>query len=428
MVTRTMTQLAAILALLACAWPAVAQQPVPAPETPKKAPPAAVKRRPVEIPPAAAPPSPDAAAPEVTPAPSATPPGAAAEEARPRAHHAPVTVANEAEPIVIEASFEHPELVRSAVVVFQPQGGAQSAAPFERGALAYVATIPASAVRAPGIGYTIEIEHTDGRRIAAYGTRAELSPIQVAEDRDDARRNADLRRLGNRTSIASASAEYVAFGNTQGTRALPCAEGAEGCAAGTSQVPSVQDQYYRVEVGYTYRPLTTIAQFSLRGGVIRGTSLVPTDTLDYEKYEVGINYGAPTVTFRLSDSWHLETELLASITEVGFSVGAGSALLIGDPYGTRLALGFETIGIDPDTYFGSRFYTRLEIVATERVTLGPGVEVTDNPHAESFGVRLLAAGNVDLGRGFGVSARGGYQARKSTSGGPSFGGGLYLAF
>ena len=36
------------------------------------------------------------------------------------------------------------------------------------------------------------------------------------------------------------------------------------------RVPQVDDQYWRVEAGYTYRPLRTIAEFSLRGGVVRG--------------------------------------------------------------------------------------------------------------------------------------------------------------
>src|SRR5262249_21210411 len=134
------------------------------------------------------------------------------------------------------------------------------------------------------------------------------------------------------------------------------------------------------------------------------------------------------VRFRLADAWHLETELLTSITEVGFSVGTGGALLIGDPYGSKLSLGFETIGIEKSTYFGRRFYTKMDILATCRLILSPMIEVTDMPHAEAFGVRLLGEADMDLGRGFMLGLRGGYQARKSTSGGPSVGGNLALAF
>ncbi len=32
---------------------------------------------------------------------------------------------------------------------------------------------------------------------------------------------------------------------------------------------------------------------------------------------------------------------------------------MGDAYGSHLTLGFETIGIDPATYFGSGIYSRM---------------------------------------------------------------------
>ena len=244
----------------------------------------------------------------------------------------------------------------------------------------------------------------------------------------DARERSLYERLGKRRSVASVSSEYVRFGRTSGTQAIPCAAGGEGCSPGQRLVPSEVDQYWRVEAAYTYRPLRTVAEFSIRGGVVRGRSLVPLKEYDESKYDVGLNYGAPTVRFRLADAWHLETELLTSVTEIGFSVGTGAALIIGDPYGSRFTAGVETIGLAKDTYFGTRMYTRMDLAATERVTIAPIVEVTDMPHADAFGVRLLAEATAALGGGFSVAARGGYQARKSTSGGPAFGGSLGLAF
>ncbi len=104
-------------------------------------------------------------------------------------------------------------------------------------------------------------------------------------------------------------------------------------------------------------------------------------------------------------------------------MGGGGALEIGDPYGAKLVLGFESVQT-----FGSRIYSRLDLVAGERLRFSPIIEVTDMPHANKFGVRLLGEIGYDLGDGFSVGVRGGYQARKSTSGGPSFGGTLAYAF
>ena len=170
-------------------------------------------------------------------------------------------------------------------------------------------------------------------------------------------------------------------------------------------------------------------EFSLRIGVVRGKSPVPLepdssiDQSDAERFDVGLNYGAPSVRFRLADRFHLDTELLTSVTEVGFSVGAGAAVAIGDPYGTKLVLGFESIQV-----FGTRIYSRVDVQAASALLISPIIEVTDMPHADEFGVRLIGEATLDLGAGFALGARGGYQARIATEGGPSFGGYLGYAF
>src|SRR5262249_43906614 len=154
-------------------------------------------------------------------------------------------------------------------------------------------------------------------------------------DRADARERALLSRLEGRRSLARASAEYVGFGMTTGT-ALKCGPAETKCIPGELVVPVVRDQYFRLEASYTYRLLQVVSEFGLRMGIVRGYSLVDLPELNVSKYSVGLNYGSPWVQFRFADAWHLEISALSSITEVGFSVGFGNALLIGDPYGTKL--------------------------------------------------------------------------------------------
>ena len=125
----------------------------------------------------------------------------------------------------------------------------------------------------------------------------------------------------------------------------------------------------------------------------------------------------------LADLWHVETGLLTSVTEVGFSVGGSGALIVGDPYATNVTLGFETI-----QNFGSRFYSRVAIKAHERIVLAPIIEVTNMPSADAYGVRLLGEVQWQVGGGFALAARGGYQARQATSGGAGMGGSLSYAF
>ena len=340
----------------------------------------------------------------------------------PRLHHAPVSVATAHQPLTVRASIDNPQLVKQALVVYRI--GADPAlhqVKFRRGSDGpYVAIIPAADVRWPALSYAIEIERLDGTRLAVFASRDNMHRVEVPEDLMDVRERALSGRLDNRRSVFAAGAEYVSFGKSDATAPD---------AAGVAVPVQVDDYYYRVEGSYTYRPLRVVSEFSLRAGVVRGSSPVPLDTQQNqgkslaERSKVGLNYGAPTVQFRLADNWHLEGEFLTSVTEVGFSVGGGGALLIGDPYGSKLKVGFEGIQV-----FGTRFYSELDIRASDRVVLTPIVEVSDMPHADSYGVRLVGQVGVDLGSGFSVAARGGYQARKSTSGGPSAGGTLSYAF
>jgi hypothetical protein len=341
----------------------------------------------------------------------------------PRLHHHPVSVAPAHKPLVVRASIDNPQLVKQALLVYRI--GADPAlhqVKFRRGSEGpYVAIIPASDVRWPALSYTIEIEELDGSRQTVFASRPNMHRVEVPEDLMDVRERALSQRLENRRSVFKAGAEYVSFGQSDATETDP--------TTGITTPVQVKDYYYRIEGSYTYRPLRVVSEFSLRAGVVRGRSPVAIDTEANkgkslsERSKVGLNYGAPTVQFRLADNWHLEGEFLTSVTEVGFSVGGGGALLIGDPYGSKLKLGFEAIQV-----FGTRFYSELDIRASDRVVIAPIVEVSDMPHADKYGVRLIGQIGVNLGQGFTVAARGGYQARKSTSGGPSGGGTLSYAF
>jgi len=314
----------------------------------------------------------------------------------PALHHAPVSVARPGESISIVGAIDHPELVKSAFVVYRASGDTLRQVSFQRASSGpYVAIIPAGDVRTPQVAYTVELELVAGGRRTVFASRDEMQEIEVPGDIDEGRERAAAERLGGRRSVVYSSAEYVVFGQ-------------RGEIGGRV----VADRYWRTEAGYTYRPLRTVAEFGIRAGVVRGPNPDP----DPKKPDLGLNYGAPRVRFRLGDIWHLEGEFLSSVTEVGFSVGTGAAVLIGDPYGSKLSLGFETIQV-----FGTRLYSRMDIAARHDLIISPIVEVTDMPHAERFGVRLLTEARYDAGRGFGLGFVGGYQARVATSGGPTVG-------
>lgn len=382
--------------------------------------------------PEASPPADNAAAPKAAPAPTeqpAVPTMAPAPIApSPRLYHAAVYSAPPSEPLEIKATFEYAQLIRQAVVVLKTAAGAERIVEFKRGdGEQYVALVPGDLMKAPGISYAIEIEDAKGTRIAAFASRAAMHPVTVIEDITDTRERALLARLGGRRSIITIGGEYVGFGENEGTQAIPCGANQTTCAAGEQVIPIVNENFYRIDAGYTYRSLRTVSEFGFRLGVLRGRSLKPLSTYQADQYEVGLNFGAARVRFRILDLWQVEGELLTSITELGFSSGFNLATHIGDPYGTKLILGFERLGLTGVT-FGNRVYSRIDIVAGSRLLVSPIVEITDMPNARTFGVRLIGEVSIKIAGGFSAQVRGGYQARRFDSGGPGLGGSLSYSF
>lgn len=327
-------------------------------------------------------------------------PTAAAAPATPALHHAPITIAKPHMRLVLTADIEGPELVKRAVVVYRLHGDSTlHAVDLLRspGKAAYAAAIPAAQVDAPSLEYAIELELEDGRTLAAFASRDAMHHVAVPVDYLDLREQALLQRLGGRRSVIATRAEYVTF--------VP--PGAD-----------VSDHYWHVEGAYTYRPLRAVTEFTVKGGVYRATT--PRSGIGRH---TGMYYTAPALRLRMADSFHLELEGVTAVTQSGFQLGAGAELLIGDVYGSKLALGFETIHA-----FGTRLWSRLDISATRWLMVSPIVEAADFPYADRFGVRLLLSVSLDLGNGFGANLTGGYNAREMASGGGGAGLGLSYSF
>jgi len=332
----------------------------------------------------------------------------------PTLQHAPPAIANTGDDFVLHAALTHSELVRAAVLSYRVESVATKEIMFQRSSADdYVAVVPESDLRGETLQYWITLQLVDGSTVAVFDSEKSPHRVQIVPTATDLNEQALLARVGGRRNVFAATGEYVDFGHSEATATS---------SAGNTQTQSIRDRYYRLEAAYTYRPLRLVSEFTLRVGLVRGNSPVSTQATDAagnavaNPYDVGLNYVAPTVRFRLADIVYADGTLLTSVTQDGYSTGAGGALLLGDPYGTNLTLGFETIQV-----FGTRLYTRTDIAVHPRVRITPIIEVTNMPHASNFGVRLLGETTVRVAPGVRIGVRGGYQARKFDSGGASFG-------
>ncbi|MBI4956454.1 MAG: hypothetical protein HY908_30835 [Myxococcales bacterium] len=339
----------------------------------------------------------------------------------PTAHHAPLSAVPAGEPVVLRVDLARPDRIAKAWVVFrtpvhpelrQVELHRASPGPFET-------VIPGDEVAAPDIAYCIEVEELDGRRYPVFGSRDAPKAVQVLEASLDLIGRTFAAGFDDRRSLFIGSFDWVSFGKSEATTPGP---------DGLPRVETVQDQYYRVEGGYTYRPFYVVSEFGVRLGVVRGKAPVPVRELlpeqsEDERFDVGLNYALSYVRFRIADLFHTDSSFLLNVAELGFSVGGGGTLHIGDLRGTKLALGFEGV-----QHFGLRFFSQLDVRPDEAVRISPIIEVSNMPSADSYGVRLLAEVGVDFGLGIQAAARVGYQARNFASGGATLGGSFGYGF
>lgn len=321
--------------------------------------------------------------------------------------HAPLLVAPAEATLTLRARFHPPGKLARAFAIYRSehtQGLRQAA--FRRGERPdeWIAEIPGSDVVGQVLEYAIEGRAVDGSFVPLFATRDDLHRVQIQRSALDATESATLARLGGRRSVASGSFEFVSFGSRSASSDL-----AAFSASTTVPLGPTPDRYVRSEVGYTYRMLRTVAEIGLRIGLVRGRS-------PGRENEVGLNYGAPHIRFRFGPAAHLEVSSLTSVTEVGFALGGGTSIHLGDPYGTKLVLGAESVQV-----FGSKVFSRLDLASSSGVVFSPIVEITNMPHATRAGVRLLFEASAPLGQGFSVAGRVGYQARDEVAGGATLG-------
>lgn len=336
--------------------------------------------------------------------------------------HTPVSTATAGQALELGADFSHPELLRQAVLLYRSGAGGYQEVPFRRGAAAYRASVPAAAVMAGRLEYLIELELPGGQRIAGFASREAPFSVQVQLARDDAQEQAALLRVAGRRSLTRVSGEWVTFGRSDASASR--SSGVDP-ATGQQQAPAASaaraDDYFRLEASYAYRPLRLVNEFGVRLGLVRGSS--PREPGDRSTAEVGLNYAAPWLRLRLSDVAHATAHLVTGVTEVDFSLGGGLQLTLGDPQGASLHAGFEHI-----EGFGSRFFTRLDILASESVRVSPIIEATNMPNARQYGVRLLTEVGWQATPELGLALLGGYQSRSAVGGGVSLGATASLGF
>lgn len=377
----------ASIVLLAAA-PAGAQDPAPAPAADPPVP--ALPALPAPDPPAAEAPVPADA----------------------RVRHLPAHGVDLAEP-TLQLSVDDPQAVGEIHVHYRTRGSRRSPAI----AVASMETGGWTARLDPelldperGLEYWIVEVAADGTERPVFASASAPHPCAVTETAAARHEREELAIRGGRRSRAIVRGEYVGLG----TRSTPASDRTE--------------QYWRVEAGYAHAFYTRVEEVRLAIGRVRGNVVrleAPSDpTLpDSERDERGLDYGTAEITWWLHDLVRARTSILFGYSQEGFAMGGGGELILGRPESTSFSAGVSGVNT-----VGWTVFVRLGWLTIPRVPMGATIEITTFPADAETGMRLLYDVGWALYPGALLKLQAGYRGWNSTTGGPSLGTEIALAF
>jgi len=206
----------------------------------------------------------------------------------------------------------------------------------------YVARIPKEHVTTPGFAYYIDSVDLKGKVRYHFGTPNRLHRVLVRTESGLGQFLRRLRRHDGFRSSVGASFEINTFGSHPAFR--------RGGPPAKSTPPEFFDYYYRLELWYSYRMLSTFYELSFGFGHMRGE--VPLDsstiwgvsgTAPSDIYEAGMDYGFSKVFIHLHHYFGVEAKVLLGASAEGFEGGFGLTARIGNLLETHLDLGFEVV-------------------------------------------------------------------------------------
>lgn len=263
----------------------------------------------------------------------------------------------------------------------------------------WVAVVPATAIKAPGVDYYITAGDAP-----VFASAEWPHQLQVKVPTDVERRERDMVRSHGRRSRINAMGEWVEYGQKSG----------------------LADHYYRLDTDLSYRlwayPLEEIriGYTRLLGDTLQPTMACPTPTPC--SADAGFKVG---VWFELGlaavEGVRFDARVIAMATQDGFGVGGRGEARLGSRDASHVALGVEYLAD-----VGTNGFFRLGWGTVPRVPMSATVEVTNLPSRDAAtGVRLYYDVAREVGAGVRLGARVGYAARNQSVAG--FTGGLGAA-
>jgi hypothetical protein len=224
------------------------------------------------------------------------------------------------------------------------------------------ARIPASALRAPGVEYFVEIADRGGRGGTAVATPD--APVAVAVAGPPLARVFDEQRRRSRVTLSSTYLDFATFDVRSGRRT---------------------DAFFAFEADFLFRVRSPLYGVRNGFGVLSGRGGFADRKYDDDAPapETGFNYGYTELELRGPYRTALRTRLVAGVGPEGFGMGVEGRVRLGPEDGTNLSLGASRLA-----QIGFLTEIRMQWDAVAQAPLGLAVAVTDQPSQGDLGIRL----------------------------------------
>ncbi len=267
----------------------------------------------------------------------------------------------------------------------------------------FAAVVPAADVVVAGLSYYVTAVGEGGVLQPVFASQEWPHPVVIHGDEEETRRAAELHRTGGARSEVRTRVEWVDFSLGEDKGGTP-------------------DRYYRTEAEFRYLLLGKIDEIVIGAGVLRGTApALPEDPTGGEVR--AYNYGYSELALRPTEKFAVFGKLMLGVNQDDFGAGFEGRMEIGRFSSTRMELaggGIQSLG--------SWGRVGMKWDTVPGVMMGAAVELTSLPLDQDAGVRLIYDLSVPVADWLNLDARAGYQARGSSLGGPSLGGGATFRF
>ena len=314
------------------------------------------------------------------------------------AHTPPASVTADS-PLVLSAQVVDIQITGVLVLFWRTTGEQQwNEVVFDRVGDHWEATVPATAMRYPGLEYAILTRDGDGRSKPRFASPEAPFQVRVIGDTPRSREQRRLEAYRGQRNKARVYGASVNFGQEDG---------------------GSPDAFWDLGASMEYRALRTLHALRFSADRRRGQTPVMAEgevpgtlTATAESLDAGYTRGAAAAEVAVVETVGLIAGAELGVDQEGFTAGFTAGVRIGRPAGTQMVVDYNAV-----QFVGRAARIALTWDTIERLPMTAGIGVTTFPADEAWATQLTYDLAPRIGEHLSIELGTSYQARTALAGG-----------